>query len=167
MPIDHLQFKPTLVVAALEDDSEYQAFLSQEGRGLRFVPEPYSPHSPPSLASDFGDFTKWIRQHEPSISISVPADTPKLLLRNADVWLPLVYLASDTSVQVFLNMAANYLYDRAKGALKGDQPRVHIRAVYQDKQAGKTKKFEFSGDAAALARAIKKFDLNNFFDDTP
>lgn len=105
MPIDHLQFKPKLMVATLEDDSEYQAFLSQEGRGLRFVPEPSSPASPPSLASDFGDFAKWIRQHEPSIPISVPADTPKLLLRNADVWLPLVYLASDTSVQIFLNMA--------------------------------------------------------------
>lgn len=155
------------MVATLEDDSEYQAFLAQKEQGLRFVPEPHSPDSSPSLASDAGDFAKWIRQHEPSIPISVPTDTPKLLLRSADVWLPLVYLAGDTSVQVFLNMAASYLYDKAKGALKGDQPRIHMRAVYQDKQAGKTKKFEFSGDAEALARAIKKFDPNNFFDDAP
>lgn len=167
MPVDHLQFKPTLTVSTLEDDTDYQAFLSQEGQGLRFVPEPYGTDRPPSVASDFGDFAKWIRQQEPSIPVSVPTDAPKLLLRNADVWLPLVYLASDTSVQVFLNMAASYLYDKAKGSLKNDRPRVHMRAVYQDKQTGKTKKFEFSGDSEALTKAIKRFDLNNFFDDTP
>jgi hypothetical protein len=63
-------------------------------------------------------------------------------------------------------MAASYLYDKAKGALKNEQPRLHMRAIYEDKQSGKTKKFEFSGDADALAKAIKKFDLNNFFDET-
>ena len=166
MPIDHLKFTPSLTVSTLEDDAEYKAFLL-EGQGLRFVPEPYRPESPLSLVSDFGDFAKWVRQHNPSLPISIPTATPKLLLRNADVWLPLVYLAGDTSLQVFLNMAASYLYDKSKGSLKSEQPRVHMRAVYQDKQSGKTKKFEFSGDADSLAKAIKKFDLNNFFDETP
>lgn len=131
------------------------------------MPEPHSADDPPSLSSDFGDFAKWVQLQDPSIPLSIPDNTPKLLLRNADIWLPLVYLASDTSVQVLLNMASSYLYDKAKGALRHEKPRVHMRAVYQDKQAGRTKKFEFSGDAEDLAKAIKKFDLNNFFDDTP
>jgi hypothetical protein len=165
MPIEQLRFKPKLLVSTLEDDSEYQAFVSEGGQGLRFVPDARSPGDPATLTSDFGDFAKWVRQQSPSLRISVPADAPKLVLRSADVWLPLVYLASDTSLQLFLNMAASYLYDKAKGALKNDQARIHMSAIYHDKQAGKTKKFEFSGDADALAKAIKKFDLNNFFDD--
>lgn len=166
MSVDHLKFTPSLTVSSLEDDAEYKTFLL-DGQGLRFVPEPYRPDTPPSLASDFGDFAKWIRQHNPALPISIPSATPKVILRSADVWLPLVYLAGDTSVQIFLNMAASYLYEKAKGSLKSEQPRVHMSAVYQDRQSGKTKKFEFSGDADALAKAIKKFDLNNFFDETP
>lgn len=166
MPVDQLKFMPMLTVSTLKEDAEYRAFLA-DGQGLRFVPEPYSPDTLPSLPLDSGDFAKWVRQHNPSLAISIPTATPKVLLRNADIWLPLVYLASDISVQVFLNMAASYLYDKAKGSLKNEQPRVHMRAVYQDKQSGTTKEFEFHGDADALAKAIKKFDLNNFFDEAP
>lgn len=167
MPTDHLQFKPKLTVVTVDDDVEYQAFISQGGEGLRFVPERYSPESVASLAADFGDFAKWIRDESPNTKISLSTEAPKLVLRSADIWLPLVYLAADTSVQVFLNMAASYLYDKAKGSLKNDNPRVHMRAIYQDKLTGKTKRFEFSGDADALAKAVKRFDLNNFFDDAP
>ena len=161
----HLEFKPKLAVTALDDDRDYQAFLSEAESGISFVPEVYQSTGAPSLAHDFGDFAKWVREKDPSIPVSIPANIPKLLRRNADVWLPLVYLASDTSVQVFLNMAANYLYDKAKGALKGDKPRIQLRVVYQDKTAGKTKRLEFSGDAEALGKAIGRFDVNNFFDD--
>lgn len=167
MSVDPLRFKPKLAVSTLEDDGDYRFFLSQNGQGLRFVPESHGADDPPSLSSDFGDFAKWVRMNDPSIPISVPDNTPRLLLRSADVWLPLVYLGADTSVQVLLNMASSYLYDKAKSALKHEKPRVHMSAVYQDKQAGKTKRFEFSGDVDDLARVIKKFDLNNFFDDTP
>lgn len=167
MTIDLLQFKPEFAVSTLEDDSDYQSFLTGDGQGLCFVPEPYGNNTQLSLASDSGDFAKWIRQHDPLIPISLPTNTPKVVLRNADVWLPLIYLASDTSVQVFLNMAASYLYDKAKGALKNENPRIHMRAIYQDKRGGKTKKFEFSGDAEALTKVIKKFDPNNFFDESP
>lgn len=167
MTTDLLQFKPTLIVSTLEADSDYQTFIAGGGQGLCFVPEPYGNNTQLSMASDSGDFAKWIRQHDPSITISLPTNTPKVILRNADVWLPLIYLASDTSVQVFLNMAASYLYDKARGALKNEKTRIHMRAIYQDKQEGKTKKFEFSGDAEALAKVIKKFDPNNFFDEAP
>ncbi len=165
--MDHLEFKSKLAVSTLDDDHEYKAFLLAAAGGLGFVPEPYQSVSAPSLAHDFGDFAKWLRGKDPSVPISIPANVPKLVRRNADIWLPLVYLASDTSVQVFLNIAANYLYDKAKGLLKSDKARIQLCAVYQDKTTGKTKRLEFSGDAEALRKAIGRFDLNNFFDDAP
>ena len=164
---DPLKFKPVLAVHPFEPDSECQAFVDSTRVGLRFIAEAQYGGSPASLKADFGDFAKWIRLHQSDLIIQIPKGTPKIALHGADVWLPLIQLATDTSMQIFLNMAASYLYDRAKGALKTDTPRVHMSVIYLDKKQGKTKKFEFSGDNEALAKAIKRFDLDNFFRDSP
>lgn len=164
--MDHLRFKPVETVRDVEDDSDFQNFIATGALGLRFVPEPTGHQGAIGLLSDYGDFAKWLAQQHPEVPATVASDAPKVVLRNSNVWLPLVHLAADTSVQVFLNMAASYLYDRAKGALKHETPKIHLSIVYQDKTAGKTKRFEFSGDAEALGKAVKRFDLDNFFDDT-
>ena len=69
-------------------------------------------------------------------------------------------------MQVFLNMVASYLYDKSKGNLSSDRPIVHLAVMYQNKRDGVTKKFEFSGDSESLSKAVKRFDLDNFFDET-
>lgn len=160
---EHFKFTPVLAVHSLEDEA-FRKYFESTKNGVCFVPESYG-DAATSLKADSGDFAKWLRSQRPELHIVVPESVPKIVLHGADVWLPLVYLAGDTSMQVFLNMAASYLYDKAKGALKTDQPRVHMAVVYQDKKQGKTKKFEFSGDQESLARAIKRFDLDNFFND--
>jgi hypothetical protein len=163
---DSIKFKPVLTVHPISEDSTYSEYFKSTRTGVRFVPEPYS-SSVLSLKADSGDFAKWLRSQHPDLPISLPESVPKIVLHGADVWLSLVYLAGDTSMQVFLNMVASYLYDKAKGSLKTDHPRVHMSVVYQDKKQGKTKKFEFSGDQVSLEKAIKRFDLDNFFDDAP
>jgi hypothetical protein len=167
MTSDLLVFKPRQVVVTIEDDSEYKDFLSKGVRGLRFIPTSREPDDAPSLAADTGDFAKWAREHNALLQIAGLTGAPKLVLKSDDLWLALVFIASDVSLPLFLNMVANYLYDKARGSLRSDPPRVHMSAVYHDAQAGKTKKFEFSGDEESLAKAIKKFDLNEFFDEIP
>lgn len=162
-----LESPSTATVSPLDDDADFLAFLANGARGLQFVPESPSTDQKPRLKSGFGDFFKWMRELSPEIQVSVPAGAQKIVLRSADIWLPLVYLAGDTSVQIFLNMAASYLYDRAKGALRNERPQIHLSVAYEDKNSGKAKRFDFSGDAEALGKAIKRFDLNNFFDDAP
>jgi hypothetical protein len=160
---DLIQFKPVLAVHPTED-TDFGEYFQSTRAGIRFIPESFG-GSASSLKADSGDFAKWLRSQHPTLPITFPDSVPKIVLHGADVWLPLVYLAGDTSMQVFLNMAASYLYEKAKGALKTDHPRIHMSVVYQDKKQGKTKKFEFSGDQEALAKAIKRFDLDNFFND--
>lgn len=162
---DHLKFSPVLFVHPFEPDPDCQAFSESTRTGLRFVAEAQDGRSPASLKADFGDFAKWIRRQNSDLDIQIPEGTPKIALHGADIYLPLIQLAADTSMQIFLNMTASYLYDRAKGAIKTDTPRVHMSVIYQDKKQGKTKKFEFSGDQEALSKAIKRFDLDNFFSD--
>jgi len=146
--------------AAFRD--EVRTFLAGNPSGIALMPQTM-PHSGVSgLKADFGDFAKWIRENHPSVRVTVPVDAPRILLRGADIWLPLVYLATDASAQVFLNMVANYLYDRSKGLLKNDQPRIHFTVEYEDRTAGITKRLEFSGDAESLGKITKRFDPNNF-----
>ncbi|MFH2135377.1 MAG: hypothetical protein ABII81_09405 [Pseudomonadota bacterium] len=163
--MDLLEFHPSATVKSFEDDADFLAFLASESSGLAFVPEPQSHCGVLGLKSDFSDFAKWARATSPNIQVTAPNNVPKIILRNSDVWLPLAFLAGDTSIQIFLNMVASYLYDRAKGSLKNERTRIHLSVVYQDKAAGKSKRFDFSGDSEALGKAIKRFDLNEFFDD--
>ncbi|VXB97296.1 hypothetical protein PSEUDO8BK_40548 [Pseudomonas sp. 8BK] len=50
-----------------------------------------------------------------------------------------------------------------KGSLKGESPRVHFSAEFQDNHSGKIKRFTFEGDHESLKSAIKRFDANEFF----
>jgi hypothetical protein len=131
--------------------------------GVTFVPR--SVHGKPVLEADVGDFAKWLRQSNPDLAVSLPDETGRLDQRSNELWLPLMLLASDTSVSVMLGIVANYLYDRAKGLLASDKQKIHLSLVYEDEVAGKTKKLTYSGDPEGLAKVMKKFDANRFLDD--
>lgn len=62
-------------------------------------------------------------------------------------------------------LVASYLYERMKGELKGESTRVHFCAEFEDKHNGKIKRFTFDGDADALQKAIKRFNVNDFLDE--
>jgi hypothetical protein len=163
---DALKFNPVATVKPLLEVDAFMEYFRSTDLGVSFIPEPYG-GSTASLKADSGDFAKWLKSQHPELPITIPASVPKVVLHGADVWLPLVYLAGDTSVQIFLNMVASYLYDKAKGGLKTERTRVHMSVIYRDKREGKSKRFEFSGDQESLAKAIKRFDLDNFFSDGP
>lgn len=152
-------------VVTLEDGSDFREFQSRGPRGVTIVPETFG--EPPRLAvrASAGDFAKWVKVNAPTVPVEMRQPADRLVLRSADYWLPLVFLASDVSVQFYFNLVANYIYDKLKGALKGDSVRVRFSAVYEDPQTGAIKRFDFEGDEQALAKAIKRFDLNRFLDD--
>ncbi len=118
-----------------------------------------------SLKADAGDFAKWIRVNQPECKVELPKVESLLVLRNSDCWLPLVYLATDVALPVYLNIVSTYIYDKMKGALVGETVRIHLSAMYEDKKAGIVKKFVFTGDREALESAIRKFDVNEFMND--
>lgn len=163
MPADHFINSHKFTLDALSDSEDYRAFLSENPKGLRLIAESHNHTDTASLASDSGDFAKWLRTHEPTVPISLTEGYPKLVLHGAEIWLPLAYLASDTSFQVFLNMVANYLYDRSKGLLKHESHIIHFSAVHMNQETGEIKKLDFSGNSQDLAKITKKFDANAFF----
>lgn len=163
MPTDHFSDSSVFTLSTLSNNEDYRLFLSENPKGLRLIPESHGHNRKQCLAPDSGDFYKWLRTHEPNIPISLPEGHPKLVLHSAEIWLPLVFLASDTSFQIFLNIVANYLYDRSKGLLKHESNVIHFAAIRENKKNGEILKLEFSGDSQDLAKLIKKFDANDFF----
>ncbi|HEY0686625.1 MAG TPA: hypothetical protein VGD45_30070 [Steroidobacter sp.] len=158
-PKDLVEFVPVV------DDREYRAFQAANSRGILIVPEVYG-EAGRVLTSDGGDFRKWTKHNAPSISIQVQEKQPLLVRRSASYWLPLVFLATDIALPIYLNLVASYLYDKMKGALGNEKPRVHFSAVFEETPSGVVKRFNFEGDVDALQKLIKKFDLNEFLDDT-
>jgi hypothetical protein len=158
--------KETAEVTTINDDPEFQRFIETNPVGLAIVPEQWRDYPEPVLPPNAGDFAKWLRAYAPSVSVQIIKTEKRLLLHSADYWLPLVFLASDVSVQIYLNMVASFLYDKLKGALKGDTTRVHLSAEYEETpDGGVIKRFNFDGDMDALDRVMKRFNVNKFLDD--
>jgi hypothetical protein len=160
-----LEPKEVCKVVTVENDADFQNFIETNPSGLAMVSEPWRDWPEPILQPHAGDFAKWLKTNAPSIHVEVRKTNERLLSQSGEYWLPLVFLASDVTVQIYLNMVASYLYDKLKGALRGETARVHLSAVYEDKTNDTVKRFDFEGDVEALQKAIKRFDLNKFLDD--
>lgn len=142
---------------------DFEEFVASARGGMRLMPEAYGERKTRVLKSDAGDFAKWLRARHPDVPVEVK-EAEKLVLRSSDIWLPLVLLASDITLVMYLNIVSSYMYDRLKGALSRDRTRVHLDVEFQDGESGSVKRFSFEGDHQALKAAIKKFDMNHFFD---
>jgi hypothetical protein len=162
--MNFLDDKETCEILIIDDDHDYRAFAKSSSSDIAFVPEQYQEGKGLVMKPDAGDFAKWLRQTKPELNVELRKADGTLVLRSSDFWLPLAFLASDVALQIYISLVANYIYDRMKGALRGEKPRVHMEAVYEDKQDGVVKKFRFEGDADGLKKAIKRFNLNKFMD---
>lgn len=163
--MDIFDDKESCELIDLEDDSDFRTFLSSMPSGIKFLPEKNQGGEGMVIKKEVGPFSKWLRQNHPDINVYVPKPHKKLVLKNNDFWIPLVFLASNITLPVYLNIVSNYIYDRMKGALSNEKPRVHLEAEFHDKKNGVTKKFLYDGDVEGLQKSVKKFDLNNFMGD--
>ena len=149
-------------IVNIEDDREFREFLDSNRHGLVLVPRPYQGCDGVVLSADGADFSKWLRISRPELNVEVRKPDKLIDLHSVDYWLPVVFLASNVTLPVYLNLVANYLYDRMKGALKGEKSRVRMEAIYVDHEECVTKKFVFEGDVDALEKSIERFDVNKF-----
>ncbi len=140
----------------LEDNHQFREYLDSAAKGLLFVHEPFREIEDVVAQPDTGDFVKWIKKNCPEIAVETQKYQKHLALRSNDFWLPIVFLASDVTLPIYLNLVANYLYDKTKGLLKGEQNRVHFSAVYEDKTTGTTKNSFLKG----TKRLFKKLSRN-------
>jgi len=110
--------------------------------------------------SESPTFLKWLKANKPAIFVKKCEGVPLTSLHSNEIWMPIVFLANDIALPVYLNLVSSYVYERCRGGLKSDVNRVHITAEYENSETGVKKRFTFSGDLNALQKAIKKVDVN-------
>lgn len=151
-------------IVSVANDPDFNDFIKTNPKGLAMLPEklPYSQKL--AMKSDAGDFAKWLQANSPDLTVEIKPADQRFILRSGDYWLPLVFLANDISLPIYLNLVSSYIYEKMKGALKGEKSRVHLSVEYQDQQNGIIKRFNYEGDVDTLQKTIKKIDLNKFLD---
>jgi hypothetical protein len=131
--------------------------------GITILPQRYGHDGKLVVRADSTSFVKWLRVNAPDVSVKKPRDLPSISLHSNEIWMPIVFLASDIALPIYLNLVSSYLYDLSRGNLKTDVTRVQISAEYEDMKNGVRKRFTFSGGIESLEKAIKKVDVNAIF----
>lgn len=151
-------------IIPIDNNEQFCEFVNSCSADIAFIPEPYLEYKGLIMNVDAGNFAKWLRKTKPELRIDHSRSDGKLILRSSDLWLPLVFLASNVALPVYLNLVSSYIFERMRGALRGEKQRVHFDVIYEDKHDGITKKLHFEGDNEALEKTIKRLDLNKFLD---
>lgn len=113
------------------------------------------------------NFVKWVksnRNFDTQINVAETEKTKVAQLYSHDFWLPVVYLFSDVSLQVYLGMVSSYLYDLIKGSLQNDDHKVDIEVYVEDKKKGRTRKFTYHGSYKGFEKIAKKINVNDLLD---
>ena len=96
------------------EDDEFNIFHQSPSSQIALIPEQYGNAEGKVMKSDAGNFAKWVEQKHPEYQIQMHKAESQLALKSSDIWLPLVFLAGDITLPIYLNIVANYIYDKAK-----------------------------------------------------
>ena len=152
--------KPTIQTLN-EPSNEFVDFCSQSNR-IKIVPEFYNGSNEKSLHRDSGSFAKWIHNNNPEIYIEYNPDIKKISLHNNEIWLPLVFLSSDISAQIYIGLVINFMYDKLKSSLSGEKNKAKVNFSFECTVGDTHKAFNYSGDVEGL-EIFNKIDVNKFF----
>lgn len=150
-------------IEVIEDNHELLSLMQINTNRILCVPENVTRQSQyNAVMPQTYDFAKWIRKNKEDITIDVAKSEGIKSLHSHDFWMPIVILASDMSVQVFLGLVSSYIYDRIKGALKHDKADVHVQVYYKETPDGVVKRFSYNGSVEGFEKVAKKININKF-----
>lgn len=161
LPMSAFEETDEVRLEEIPTQEDFERFQETNSKGILCVAESTAGEGTgATLASETYRFAKWVRKNRPAMVIDVVNGIGIRELRSGDYWFPLVFLASDIALPIYLNLVANYIYEVARGALAHDRQNVHLEAMYKDGETGTTKKFVYRGPVAGLEASMKKIDLN-------
>jgi hypothetical protein len=159
------EHKDKYKIEQLSDNSELTTLIQNNTKSILCIPENITKQSSYNIVmAETYDFAKWLRKKRQDISIDVTQSEGIKSLHSNEFWMPIVILASDMSVQVFLGIVSSYIYDRIKGALKHDKSDIHVQAYYKETPDEVIKKFSYDGSVEGFEKVAKKFNVNKFLE---
>lgn len=105
------------------------------------------------------DFIKFCRQNDPDHSFDVLADGNVKLrsLHSFDIWLPIIWVATEVLLPIAINVVSNFISDKLKGREK-EEANVDVTMIVKRKNEEKT--IHYHGDAKTFKESFEKIDLN-------
>ena len=106
------------------------------------------------------DFIKYCRLNDAEHTYDVLADGDISVrsLHSFDIWMPVIWVASNILLPFAINMVCNYIAEKRKGREK-EETQVDVTFIVKSK--GKEKSLHYKGDAVAFKESFEKIDLND------
>lgn len=111
------------------------------------------------FAQETINFLKYCKQKNPQYNIDILADADIRIrsLHSFDLWLPVIFIASNIILPIAVNLVSDYIGEKMKGREKED---VKVDVTFIVKRENEEKSLHFNGDAKAFKETFEKIDLN-------
>lgn len=111
------------------------------------------------FAQETIDFVKFCRGNDQSTSIDIltEGDINVRSLHSFDIWLPVIFIASNVLLPFVVNLVSNFIYDKMKGR-EHEDANVNVDIII--KNGKKEKRIHFDGDAKSFRDLMEKIDLD-------
>lgn len=112
------------------------------------------------FAQETIDFIKYCRLNDAEHTYDVLADGDISVrsLHSFDIWMPVIWVASNILLPFAINMVCNYIAEKRKGREK-EETQVDVTFIVKSKE--KEKSLHYKGDAVAFKESFEKIDLND------
>ena len=135
----------------LDNDSSFKEYLRTNPTGLKIVPIRRDNGFAEHVWTD--EFVEWLRKKK-NINVDYEECTIKLILGSNELLLPLVFLADDITLSMYLNMVADYVYERLSNTTLSESALVKFEVIYKEQTTGETEHIRFSGSKEKLSSVI-------------
>lgn len=105
------------------------------------------------------NFIKFCRQNDPDHSFDVLSDGDVKLrsLHSFDIWLPIIWVATEVLLPIAINVVSTFISDKLKGREK-EEANVDVTMIVKRENEEKT--IHYHGDAKTFKESFEKIDLN-------
>lgn len=111
------------------------------------------------FAQETIDFIKYCRQNDKDHTYDVLADGDIKIrsLHSFDLWLPMIWVASNIIFPIAINMVSSYIWEKKKGHEKEDT-KVDVTFIVKNKENEKF--IHYAGNANEFKEIFEKIDIN-------
>jgi hypothetical protein len=126
---------------------------------ILILPFPYE-NSKYYFAQEAVNFTKYCRSINNNVKTDILADNDKIEVRSLhsfDIWMPIIWIASEIIFPIAIGLVTNYIYERMKGREKEG---CTVKLTFIVRDGKKTKELHYDGDAKAFNETFEKIDIH-------
>lgn len=104
------------------------------------------------------DFIKYCRQEKSKCKCDILSEGNIKVrsLHSFDIWMPVIWIASEIALPLVISILASFIYEKMKGREKED---VNVDLTITVNNGKKTKSLHYKGDAKTFKESFEKIDI--------